>query len=63
MLSIKLNPNSLICSNMSDALAEGLPREFLVKWDENKGYIIKGSPEQLYNLLLYLSCNYDLEIS
>ena len=62
MLSITLTPSMLVFGDVPDELVEGLKGDFEIKVNE-KGYYIKGKPQELYKVLLQLTYTYDIELS
>ena len=63
MLTITLTPTMITFKDIEDSAAADIPGEFEVKWSEKGYYYVKGTPEQLYRLLLHLSYKYDVELT
>ena len=62
MLTITLTPTMLVFENLTDEIADSLKIDVELKVNE-KGYFIKGKPQELYKVLLQLTYTYDIELT
>lgn len=63
MLTITMTPTMLTFKDLPEEQANTFYDEFELKWSEKGYYYVKGTPEQLYKLLLKLSYDYDIELT
>lgn len=63
MLTITLTPTMLTFHNLTDEQANTFNQAYELKWSAKGYYYIKDTPEKLYQLLLKLSYDYDIELT
>lgn len=64
MLQITMTIGSLYFSDLPDEIYLKLKEVYNLEEDvKHKGHVIKGSPQELYKILLKLSYTYDIELS
>lgn len=62
MLTVTLTPSMLVFGDVPDDLVEGLKGDFELR-SNDKGYYIKGKPQELYKVLLQLTYTHDIELT
>lgn len=62
MLNIKIEPDCLIFVKLSTELWEKFYKEYNLTVCKG-GHYVKGTPEELFKILLKLSYTYDIELS
>ena len=63
MLTITITTTMLTFSNLTDEQANTFSKDFELKWSAKGYYYVKDTPEKLYQLLLKLSYDYDIELT
>ena len=65
MLNITITPTALYFENLSDKLYEVLKSNYHLNIivDEKGRYLVKGTPEQLFKVMIKLSYDYDIELA